>query len=110
MINLPGSRPEIAAADLETYRSRGHRRLDTRTYDAKCTTCIWGCRMPVDMIIDHWNPSKKQYRFETFCYGPKSCSFYRPGLALTANQETERVFEGRKIKVQPAWKWALGQE
>ncbi len=67
--------------NLETYRSRGHRRLDTRTYDAKCTTCIWGCRMPVDMIIDQWNPSKKQYRFETFCYGPKSCPFYRPGPA-----------------------------
>ncbi|MFO7686773.1 MAG: hypothetical protein R6V60_11825 [Desulfobacterales bacterium] len=65
--------------DLETYRSRGHRRLDTRTYDAKCTTCIWGCRMPVEMIIDHWNPSKKRYRFETFCYGPKSCAFYRAG-------------------------------
>lgn len=65
--------------DLETYRSRGHRRLDTRTYDAKCTTCIWGCRMPVEMIIDHWNPSKKQYRFETFCYGPKSCDLYRAG-------------------------------
>lgn len=46
--------------DLETYRSRGHRRLDTRTYDTKCTTCIWGCRMPVEMIIDHWNPSKKR--------------------------------------------------
>jgi hypothetical protein len=28
--------------------------------------------MPVEMIIDQWNPSKKQYRFETFCYGPKS--------------------------------------
>ena len=65
--------------DLGTYRSRGHRRLDARTYDAKCTTCIWGCRMPVEMIIDQWNPSKKQYRFETFCYGPKSCVFYRPG-------------------------------
>lgn len=65
--------------DLETYRSRGHRRLDTRTYDSKCSTCIWGCRMPVEMIIDHWNPSKKRYRFETFCYGPKSCTFYRAG-------------------------------
>jgi len=65
--------------DMETYRHRGHRRLDTRTYDAKCTTCIWGCRMPVEMIIDHWNPSQKRYRFETFCYGPKSCAFFRPG-------------------------------
>ncbi|HOT37979.1 MAG TPA: hypothetical protein PLT86_15050, partial [Candidatus Latescibacteria bacterium] len=44
--------------DLETYRARGHRRLDARTYDTKCTTCIWGCRMPVEMIIDQWNPSK----------------------------------------------------
>lgn len=65
--------------DLETYRSRGHRRLDTRTYDAKCATCIWGCRMPVEMIIDHWNPSNKRYRFETFCYGPKSCALYKAG-------------------------------
>ncbi len=65
--------------DLETYRSRGHRRLDTRTYESKCSTCIWGCRMPVEMIIDQWNPSRKSYRFETFCYGPKSCSIYRAG-------------------------------
>jgi hypothetical protein len=64
---------------LETYRSRGHRRLDIRTYERKCTTCIWACRMPVEMIIDHWNPSQKRYRFETFCYGPKSCSLYRAG-------------------------------
>jgi hypothetical protein len=65
--------------DLPTYRERGHRRLDARTYDAKCLTCIWGCRMPVEMIIDHWNASQKKYRFETFCYGPKSCPFYRAG-------------------------------
>lgn len=65
--------------NLETYRSRGHRRLDTRTYDIKCSTCIWGCRMPVEMIVDQWNPSKKQYRFETFCYGPKSCALYKAG-------------------------------
>ena len=65
--------------DLETYRSRGHRRLDTRTYESKCSICIWGCRMPVEMIIDHWNPSRKRYRFETFCYGPKSCPIYRAG-------------------------------
>ena len=64
---------------LETYRSRGHRRLDARTYESKCTACIWGCRMPVEMIVDHWNPSQKRYRFETFCYGPKSCPLYRAG-------------------------------
>jgi hypothetical protein len=65
--------------DLETYRQRGHRRLAARTYDLKCRNCIWACRMPVEMIIDHWNPSEKKYRFETFCYGPKSCVFYASG-------------------------------
>ncbi len=64
---------------LEVYRERGHRRLDVRTYDAKCTTCLWGCRMPVEMIIDQWNPNVREHRFETFCYGPKSCAFYRAG-------------------------------
>lgn len=67
--------------DLETYRSRGHRRLDARTYDTRCTTCIWGCRMAVEIMVDHWNWSKKRYRFETFCYGPKSCPLHRPGPA-----------------------------
>lgn len=61
--------------DLPTYRARGHRRLATRTYTSRCR---WGCRMPVEMIIDPWNP-KMKYRFETFCYGPKSCKFYKPG-------------------------------
>ena len=35
----------------------------------------------VEMIIDHWNPSKRRYRTETFCYGPRSCSLYRSGPA-----------------------------
>ena len=65
--------------ELPVYRQRGHRRLAARTYDTKCQTCIWGCRMPVAMIIDHWNPSQRDYRFETFCYGPLKCRLYRPG-------------------------------
>jgi len=65
--------------ELETYQQRGHRRLDARTYEAKCLSCIWGCKMAVEMIIDQWNPSKKRYRQETSCYGPKSCTFYRAG-------------------------------
>jgi hypothetical protein len=35
--------------------------------------------MPVEMIIDQWNPSQKRHRFETFCYGPKSCISYAAG-------------------------------
>ena len=37
--------------DLPTYRARGHRRLDARIYEAKCAACIWGCRIPVEMIV-----------------------------------------------------------
>ena len=57
--------------ELEIYRHRGHRRLAARTYSSKCTSCLWGCRMPVEITVDHWNPGTKRYRFETFCYGPK---------------------------------------
>ncbi|MCX5745743.1 MAG: hypothetical protein NT062_24980 [Proteobacteria bacterium] len=64
---------------LTVYRERGHRRLEARTYDAKCSSCVWGCRMAVEMIIDQWNPGRVQYRQETFCYGPLSCSIYKPG-------------------------------
>lgn len=74
--------------DLPTYRQRGHRRLDPTTYETKCSDCIWGCRMPVEMTIDQWDQSKKKYRFETFCYGPLSCPIYHKGAA--------RVVPGRK--------------
>jgi hypothetical protein len=67
--------------DLDVYRARGHRRLDPRTYEASCRACQWGCRMPVTMVIDPWNPSVVRRRFETFCYGPKSCARYRAGAA-----------------------------
>ena len=37
--------------------------------------------MAVDMIIDQWNPSRRRYRTETFCYGPLACPFYESGPA-----------------------------
>ena len=66
---------------LPVYRERGHRRLAARTYQEKCTSCIWGCKMAVEMIIDQWNPSLRRYRTETFCYGPRSCPLYQSGSA-----------------------------
>ena len=82
---------------LEVYRERGHRRLDPRTCERRCATCIWGCRMPVEMIIDQWNPRKKKYRFETFCHGPKSCPFYKAGAT--------RKVPGRKGMVWEEENW-----
>jgi hypothetical protein len=60
-------------------------------------TCIWGCRMPVEIIVDHWNPGKCKYRFETFCYGPLSCKFYKVG--------PNRKVEGRNgmVYVEEDW-------
>ncbi len=66
---------------LDVYRERGHRRLDARTYEASCRACLWGCRMPVEMIVDQWKPHVAERRFETFCYGPKSCPCHRAGAA-----------------------------
>ena len=65
--------------ELPIYRERGHRRLAARTFETSCRSCIWGSRMPVELTIDHWNPTQKRYCFETFCYGPKSCPLYRAG-------------------------------
>lgn len=68
---------------LETYRERGPRRLDARTYTNKCAGCQWGCRMPTMIIKDHWDSrrygSNVSHRYETFCYGPKSCPVYSAG-------------------------------
>ena len=40
------------------------------------------------MILDQWQPDRRKYRTETFCYGPKSCPVYMPG--------PQRVVPGRK--------------
>lgn len=87
---------------LEEYRQRGHRRLSAQTYNTKCITCIWGCRMSVELIIDHWNPTNCRYRFETFCYGPKSCQFYKAGAT--------RKVPGRKGMVWEEPDWVDDQE
>lgn len=87
---------------LEIYRGRGHRRLNAKTYEARCVTCIWGCRMAVEMLVDHWDPSSVRYRSETFCYGPKSCRFYRPG-------QTRKV-PGRKGMVWEEEDWVDEEE
>jgi hypothetical protein len=79
--------------DLQAYRARGHRRLDPRTYETKCQNCMWGCKMPVEITIDQWNPQQKKYRVETFCYGPKSCRLYKAGPVRTVPGRKGMVWE-----------------
>ena len=47
--------------------------------------------MPVEMIIDQWNPANKRYRFETWCYGPKSCALYKAGPVRTVPGRMSRA-------------------
>ena len=70
---------QVPAPPLSIYQERGYRRLSTKTYSSSCTSCIWGVCADVEMIIDQWKPSQREYRTETFCYGPLSCRLYKPG-------------------------------
>jgi len=65
--------------DMSVYRERGARRLDTNVYTESCATCIFGCMMAVEMSLDQWKKSLREYRQETYCFGPKSCALYKPG-------------------------------
>jgi hypothetical protein len=67
------------APRLPEYRSRGHRRLDKRTYSWSCQRCPFGLVMATEIIIDQWNPGRKPWRFETHCYGPRDCPRYHAG-------------------------------
>ena len=95
---------ELVPPELEVYRERGHRRLAARTYEVFCSSCMWGARMPVEIIIDNWNPSRKKYRFETFCYGPLNCKLYKAG--------PNRKVEGRNgmVFVEDDWIDAMNVE
>ncbi len=84
---------ETIPPELEEYRQRGHRRLSAQTYAKKCITCIWGCRMPVEIIIDNWNSSRRKYRFETFCYGPLSCRLYKEGPTRKVEGRNGMIWE-----------------
>ena len=49
--------------------------------------------MAVEIIIDQWNPSQRRYRVESFCYGPKSCSLYKPGRIQTVPGRKGMIWE-----------------
>ena len=66
---------------------------------------MWGCRMPVEIIIDNWNPrSRRKYRFETLCYGSLNCKLYKAG--------PNRKVEGRNgmVYVEEDWVDAMSVE
>jgi hypothetical protein len=67
------------APPLAQYRAQGHSRLKRETCETACMQCPFGLTMPTQIILDHWNPSKVKWRFETHCYGPRGCPRYKAG-------------------------------
>ena len=51
--------------------------LARRNWGKQCFTCKWAAMANVAIEYD-WGRRQK-YRFESFCYGPRSCPFYDMG-------------------------------
>ncbi len=69
-------------SDLHTYEERGARMLSKSLWQGKCLTCFWAAMANVEIQWD-FDRDIKKYRFETYCYGPKSCRHYKMGRART---------------------------
>lgn len=65
---------------IKTYEDRGARMLSLSRWKRKCFQCIWANMANVEIQWD-FDKDIKKYRFETFCYGPKSCKNYTMGKA-----------------------------
>ena len=63
--------------DMATCERRGARMLSASCYKGKCFQCVWATMAAVAIEYD-WGVRQK-HRFESFCYGPKSCKFYKMG-------------------------------
>jgi hypothetical protein len=62
---------------LEVFQRRGARMLDAKSWRRRCFTCQWANKSAVE--IEYRFGTVKRYRAETFCYGPRSCSYYEMG-------------------------------
>ena len=67
---------------IQTYEERGARILSKSLWKTKCFKCIWANMANVEIQWD-FDKDIKKYRFETFCYGPKSCKYYKMGRPRT---------------------------
>ena len=64
--------------NLDVYEERGARMLSKSLWKNRCFTCIWATMANVEIQWD-FDKNIKRYRFESFCYGPKSCTQYKMG-------------------------------
>lgn len=82
----------IEPPDMATYEWRGARMLSASCYKGKCFQCVYATMSAVE-IEYNWGVSKK-YRFESFCYGPKSCKYYKMGKPRAVPyKDSDSVFD-----------------
>jgi hypothetical protein len=87
---------KILPPDMETYEDRGPRMLSGSLWKNKCFQCAWANMANVEIIWD-FDRKINKYRFESFCYGPKSCRFYKKGRPRTV------PYKGRDSALDSGW-------
>lgn len=81
---------------MEVYEYRGARMLSKSLWKGKCFTCYYTTMSNVEIQWD-FDRDIKKYRFESFCYGPKSCKYYKPGRARAV------PYKGRDSALDSGW-------
>lgn len=78
--DYPGPPWRMEVPPLKIYAWRGERLLSKSCWKGKCFECIWANMANVTVQYD-FDRNIVRNRFETFCYGPLSCKFYKMGPA-----------------------------
>ena len=76
----PGPPWKMTVPPLEVYAWRGERMLSKSCWKGKCFQCVWANMANVNVQYD-FDRNIVKNRFETFCYGPLSCKYYKMGPA-----------------------------
>ena len=70
--------------------------LSKSAWKGKCFQCIWANMANVTIQYD-FDRNLVRYRFETFCYGPLSCKYYKMGPARSV------PYKGRDSASDEGW-------
>jgi hypothetical protein len=86
----------IQPPNMATYEWRGARMLSKSLWKSKCFQCIWATMSNVEIVWD-FDRKVSKYRFESFCYGPKSCKLYKMGKARSVS------YKNREASLDDGW-------
>ena len=82
--------------NMSIYEARGARMLSQSLWKTKCFQCVWAAMANVEIMWD-FDKGISKYRFESFCYGPKSCRLYKMGRPRAV------PYKGRGSSLDEGW-------